>query len=118
LDIAFVPAESRWLAGDPSAGPVIRCWLSFADGRALDPLALVALADMAPPVSFAQGRFGWAPTLQIQVGVFARPCGRHVLLHLRGEPYDGDFVAEDGLMWDAAGTLVARSRQIAVPPRT
>jgi len=117
LDMAFVPDRSRWLAGDTSAGPAIRCWMSFLDGRALDPLALVAMADMAPPVSFAQGRFGWAPTLHLQVGVFARPRGTHVLLDLRGEPYDGTFVAEDGLLWDADGTLVARSRQIAVPPR-
>jgi len=117
LDLAFVPDNSRWLAGDTSAGPAIRCWLCFADGRPLDPLALVAMADMAPPVSFAQGRFGWAPTLHLQVGVFARPRGTHVLLDLRGEPYDGAFVAEDGLLWDADGALVARSRQIAVPPR-
>jgi hypothetical protein len=118
LDIAFVPDSSRWLTGDTSAGPAVRCWMSFRDGRALDPLALVAMADMAPPVSFAQGRFGWAPTLHLQVGVFARPLGTHLLLDLRGEPYDGAFVAEDGLLWDAGGTLVARSRQIAVPPRS
>jgi hypothetical protein len=117
LDLAFVPEDSGWLSGDTSAGPRIRCWLSFADRRPLDALALVAMADMAPPVSFAQGRFGWAPTLQLQVGVFARPFGEHLLLDLRGEPYDGSFVAEDGLLWDASGNLVARSRQIAIPPR-
>jgi acyl-coenzyme A thioesterase PaaI-like protein len=117
LDLAFVPDRSGWLTGDTSAGPAIRCWLSFADRRPLDPLALVALADMAPPVSFAQGRFGWAPTLHLQVGIFARPRGTEVLLDLRGEPYDGAFVAEDALLWDAEGALVARARQIAVPPR-
>jgi len=105
------------LAGDTSAGPAIRCWMSFADDRDMDPLALVALVDMAPPVSFAQGRFGWAPTLHLQVGIFARPRGRVVLVDLRGEPYDGAFVAEDAVLWDAEGTLVAQSRQIAVPPR-
>lgn len=117
VDFAFVPENSGWLAGDTSAGPAIRCWLSFTDGRELDPLALTALVDMAPPVSFAQGRFGWAPTLHLQVGVFARPRGTHALLDLRGEPYDGAFVAEDGLLWDESGILVARSRQIAIPPR-
>lgn len=117
LDLAFVPEDSGWLSGDTSAGPRIRCWLSFADHRPLDALAVIAMADMAPPVSFAQGTFGWAPTLHLQVGVFARPSSEHLLLDLRGEPYDGAFVAEDGLLWDARGTLVARSRQIAVPPR-
>lgn len=111
VDLAFVPEDSGWLSGDTAAGPAIRCWLSFADQRDLDPLALTALVDMAPPVSFALGAFGWAPTLHLQVGVFARPRGRHVLLDLRGEPYDGAFVAEDGLLWDGDGTLVARSRQ-------
>lgn len=118
VDLAFVPESSRWLSGDTTAGPRIRCWMSFADGRPVDALAAVALADMAPPVSFAQGRFGWAPTLHLQVGVFARPRGRHLLLDLRGEPYDGSVVAEDGLLWDRDGTLIARSRQIAVPPRS
>jgi acyl-coenzyme A thioesterase PaaI-like protein len=117
LHLAFVPEDSGWLSGDLSAGPHIRCWLSFADRRPLDPLAAIALADMAPPVSFAQGRFGWAPTLHLQVGVFGRPRGHHLLLDLRGEPYDGSFVAEDGLLWDDGGRLVARSRQIALAAR-
>ena len=31
VDYAFVPDNSRWLSGDTSGGPHIRCWMSFAD---------------------------------------------------------------------------------------
>lgn len=117
IDYAFVPENSRWLGGDYSGGPHIRCWLAFLDGRPVDVLAAIAMTDFAPPVCFAQGRFGWAPTLQLQVGIFADPTPGPMLLDLRGEPYDGAVVAEDGLLWDSAGTLIARSRQIALAPR-
>jgi len=117
IDYGFVPEDSAWLTGDTSAGPRIRCWLSFADGRPVDVLAAIAFVDMAPPVCFANGDFGWAPTLQLQVGLFARPAHGPMLLDLAGSPYDGRVVAEDGLLWDSAGTLIARSRQIALAPR-
>lgn len=117
VDYAFVPENSAWLTGDTSDGPHIRCWLAFADGRPLDALAVTALMDIAPPVCFATGNFGWAPTLQLQVGLFAEPVAGPVLLDLVGSPYDGPVVAEDGLLWDSAGTFIARSRQIALVPR-
>lgn len=117
IDYAFVPEDSGWLQGMGTGEPHIRCWLAFADGRPVDVLAAIAMMDLAPPVCFAEGRFGWAPTLQLQVGVFARPQPGPMLLDVRGEPYDGAVVAEDGLLWDSAGTLVARSRQIALAPR-
>jgi hypothetical protein len=117
IDYGFVPENSAWLSGDTSAGPRIRCWLQFSDRRPMDVLAAVAFVDMAPPVCFATGDFGWAPTLQLQVGVFAHPVDGPMLLDLVGSPYDGRVVAEDGLLWDSAGTLIARSRQIALAPR-
>lgn len=118
IDYAFVPETSGWLAGDLSGGPRIQCWMTFADGRPADALAAVAMVDMAPPICFAQGDFGWAPTVQLQVGVFAAPRPGPLLLEVSGSPYDGPIVAEDGLLWDSAGTLIARSRQIALAPRT
>jgi hypothetical protein len=117
IDYGFVPENSAWLTGDTSAGPRIRCWMQFADRRPVDVLAAVAFVDMAPPVCFANGNFGWAPTLQLQVGVFAHPVDGPMLLDLVGSPYDGRVVAEDGLLWDSAGTLIASSRQIALAPR-
>ncbi|MEO7126359.1 MAG: thioesterase family protein, partial [Nakamurella sp.] len=74
IDHAFVPENSAWLSGDTSGGPHIRCWVDFLDGRPMDVLAAVAMVDIAPPVCFAMGEFGWAPTLQLQVGLFASPA--------------------------------------------
>lgn len=117
IDYAFVPEASGWLRGDYSAGPQIGCWLSFRDGRPVDRLAALAFVDIAPPVCFALGQFGWAPTLQLQTGIFADPAPGPMLLMLSGSPYSGPIVAEDAMLWDSAGTLVARSRQIAMAPR-
>ncbi len=121
LDYAFVPEASGWLRGS-FGEPRIRMWVRFADHRPVDGLALVALADMAPPVSFAAGRFGWAPTLQLQVGVLSLPegdwsVGDWLLADLLGAPYDGPFGCESCDLWDRTGRLVARGRQVAIPPQ-
>lgn len=117
IDYAFVPEASGWLRGDVSAGPAIRCWLMFRDGRPVDVLAAAAFVDIAPPVCFATGRFGWAPTLQLQTALFAEPAPGPMLLDLVGDPYDGPLVAEQARLWDSTGQLVAGSRQIALAPR-
>ena len=67
MDTRLDPATAGWAIGQPSGEPVMRAWMRFADGREPDPLALVIFADALPPTSFAQGNFGWAPTVQLQV---------------------------------------------------
>lgn len=117
LEMALVPDFDGWLKGQPLGEPRQRAWVRFRDGRPLDTLGLVALCDMLPPVCFAQGNFGWAPTLQLQVGIFAQPTGQWLLVDLLGSPYDGVFGCEDAEMWDQSGQLVARSRQVAMLPK-
>lgn len=118
LRYAFDPETSGWLRGRPGPLPLLNLWLRFADGRPIDPLALVLMADACPPVSFATGRLGWAPTISMQVLVRARPAEGWCQVQARSRLIAGGFSDEEAMIWDSAGTLVAQARQIAVPPRS
>jgi hypothetical protein len=117
VDIRLDPATSGWAVGTPSGDPVLRAWVRFADGREPDETALVAFADVLPPTTFATGRFGWAPTVQLQVLVRALPAPGWCLVEARGGTLAGGWHDEDYLTWDATGRLVAQSRQLARAPR-
>ena len=90
-------------------------WIRFVDGRPPDTMAAVLFSDAFVPSIFALlGCVGWVPTIELTVHVRARPSpgwmlGRFVTEDLR----DGRMV-EDGCLWDSEGTLIARSRQLAM----
>lgn len=116
VDMRFVPGLGLERGMEPAND--LYCWVRFRDNRPLDSLSLVAFSDIGPPVGFAQGNFGWAPTLQMQVTTFCRPVGDAVLMRIYGSPYgSAPYGCEDVDLWDTAGTLVARGRQIAMPPQ-
>ncbi len=117
IETRLDPATAGWALGAPSGEPVLRAWLRFADDREPDPLALVTFADALPPTSFAQGRFGWAPTVQLQVLVRALPAPGWCLVEARGGTLAGGWHDEDYAIWDSTGRLVAQSRQLARAPR-
>lgn len=117
LDYAFDPPTSGFLRDEPGDEPVLNLWLRFADGREIDPLGLVLLCDACPPVPFAMGAYGWAPTISMQVLVRARPAPGWCQLQARARLIGGGFSDEEVAVWDSTGTLVAQGRQIAVPPR-
>jgi hypothetical protein len=111
------PLTAGWALGEPGDEPVIRAWLRFADGREPDPLGLVAFTDALPPTSWATGRLGWAPTVQLQTLVRARPAPGWCLVEARGGQAGDGWVDEDYRVWDSTGRLVAQSRQLARLPR-
>lgn len=111
------PATSGWVRSGTGAEPVIRGWLRFADGRDPDPLGLVLFADALPPTSWAVGRRGWAPTVQLQVLLRALPAPGWCLVEARAGEIAGGWLDEDYRIWDSTGRLVAQSRQLARAPR-
>jgi len=111
------PLTAGWALGRPGGDPVIRAWVRFTDGREPDPLALVTFADSLPPTCWALGRFGWAPTVQLQVLVRALPAPGWCLVEARTHEITGGWLDEDYRIWDATGRLVAQSRQLARAPR-
>ena len=111
------PATAGWASGSPSGEPVMRGWLRLADGRAPDPLALLLFADVLPPTSWSMGLMGWAPTVQLQVLVRARPAPGWCLAEARANEIAGGWLDEEYRIWDSTGRLVAQSRQLARAPR-
>jgi hypothetical protein len=117
LDTRLDVATAGWLLGRPSGTPHLRAWMRFTDDREPDPLALLTFADALPPTSFALGKLGWAPTVQLQVLVRALPAPGWCLVEARSSEVAGGWVDEDSRIWDSTGRLVAQSRQLARTPR-
>jgi len=117
VDTRLDPLTAGWALGQSAEEPMMRAWLRFADEREPDPLALVTFADALPPTSWALGRFGWAPTVQLQVLVRAVPAPGWCLVEARASEIAGGWIDEDYRIWDSTGRLVAQSRQLARAPR-
>jgi hypothetical protein len=106
-----------FLAGDTSGPPVMSGWLRFSDGRDADPVATAFLCDALPPVTFAQGRLGWAPTIQLSLTVRAHPAPGPTWVTMRGGSEVGGYLDEHFQVWDSARRLVAQGYQLAGSPR-
>ncbi|MCZ7416395.1 thioesterase family protein [Streptomyces sp. WMMC897] len=113
LDLRLDPATVGWAAGAPSGRGEIRAWFALADGRDLDPLALLLAVDALPPTAFELGLTGWVPTVELTVHVRCRPAPGPVRIALTTRNLAGGFLEEDAEVWDGADRLVAQSRQLA-----
>jgi len=95
--------------------PLIQMWVR-PRGMAPDVLFALMCGDVSAPVSFAVGRTGWAPTVQLTA-------------YLRGLPADGwlrvvstctqigqDWFDEDHVVVDCEGRIVVQTRQLAMVP--
>ena len=93
----------------------MQAWTRFADGRAPDTLAAVMFSDAFAPSIFTRlGRVGWVPTIELTVHVRRCPSPGWMLGRFVTEDLHDGRMIEDGWLWDAEGTLVARSRQLAM----
>ena len=117
LDIQFDPATTAFTRGERAAQAAIRGWLRFADGRMPDVHSMGLIADAFPPAVFQILAAGWVPTLELTVHVRARPQSEWLACVFRTRFLQNGLLEEDGEIWDESGTLVAMSRQLAIPPR-
>ncbi|GAB3120605.1 thioesterase family protein [Streptomyces calidiresistens] len=106
-----------WAVGVPSGRAGTRGWFAFADGRPVDPLALLMVGDALPPSVFDLGLSGWVPTIELTTHVRALPAPGPLRVALTTRNLAGGLLEEDGEVWDSAGRLVAQSRQLARAPR-
>jgi acyl-CoA thioesterase len=100
---------------DPSQPAVVEGWIRFADGTPPATCWLPLLADAFPPALRSRiGRVGWVPTVELTVHVRRRPAAGWVLARFECDDVDGGRMIESGTLWDAAGLVVARSRQLGL----
>lgn len=115
VELRLDPATAGFARGEIGGATEIRGWLRFADGRPADSLALVFLADVAPPTVFNHlGVVGWVPTLELTTQVRRRPAPGWLRLRVATRHVSAGHFEEDGEIWDERGELVALSRQRAM----
>jgi acyl-coenzyme A thioesterase PaaI-like protein len=118
LSVFLHPDQVGYLTGTRNGNAEISGWLTFADGRTVDTLALLLVADALPPAVFNLDMPpGWVPTVELTVHVRAVPVEGPLRCVFRTRFVHGGMFEEDGEVWDSSGTLVALSRQLALLPR-
>ncbi|MDK1476048.1 thioesterase family protein [Streptomyces sp. 549] len=116
LDLRLDPDTVGWAVGAPSGRGEIRAWFALADGRDIDPLALLLAVDALPPTAFDLGIKGWVPTIELTVHIRCRPAPGPVRVVITTRNLAGGFLEEDAEVWDSLDRLVAQSRQLARVP--
>ena len=113
LDERLDPSCLGWVEGRPSGQGELRGYLGFADGREIDPLALLQAVDALPPATFDLGLGGWVPTMQLSTWVRAVPAPGPVVVRQRARLVEGSLFDETCDIWDSRGRLVATGHQLA-----
>lgn len=119
VDMYVHPDDAGFRNGQPRGTAEIRGWFEFVDQSPVDALGLLVAADAFPPVVFNRGEFpiSWAPTLELTVHLRAVPAPGPLRCRFSSRFMQAGMFEEDGELWDANGTLVAQSRQLALIPR-
>ncbi|GAC1314628.1 MAG: thioesterase family protein [Acidimicrobiales bacterium] len=107
------PKTVEALIRDRKGEAVVEGWMRFADGRTPDTDCLPLFCDALPPAVFAAMTTGWVPTLELTVHVRAIPAPGWIAARARSRVIVDGLLEEDCELWDAAGRLVAMSRQLA-----
>jgi hypothetical protein len=117
------PDDSGFRLGQPSGRAEVRGWFRYpSEPSATEPFDvfdLLLATDAFSPVCFNRAEFpvGWAPTLELTIHVRATPVPGPLRCRFASRFLQDGMFEEDGEVWDAAGTLVAQSRQLALIPR-
>jgi acyl-coenzyme A thioesterase PaaI-like protein len=107
------PATTGWQRGEPSGVPEVRGYFRLREDREPDAYLLALAVDGLPPVVFGLGATGWAPTVELTWHMRAVPSPGPLRVASRCRHVGAGWFDEEAEVWDAAGQLVAQSRQIA-----
>lgn len=113
VEVLFDPATVGWRRDEPSGLPEMRGYFRLREDRDPDAFTLAMAVDGLPPVVFGLGATGWAPTVELTWYMRAVPAAGPLAVEVRSRHVGGGWFDEDAEVWDAAGRLVAQSRQIA-----
>jgi len=113
VDLRMDPATTGWRRGDPAGLPEMRGYFGLREERDPDAYLLALAVDSLPPVVFGLGAAGWAPTVELTWHMRAVPSPGPLQVAARCRHVSGGWFDEEAEVWDAAGRLVAQSRQLA-----
>jgi hypothetical protein len=95
--------------------PVFEYWVR-PKGVAPDVLFALLCGDVSAPVTFAVGRSGWAPTVQLTAYLRATPADGWLRVMCTAVQIGQDWFDEDHIVVDCEGRIVVQSRQLAMVP--
>jgi acyl-CoA thioesterase len=113
VDMRFDPATMGWLDGQPAGSPQMRAYFRMRVPYPPDGFLLALAVDALPPVVLNTGAGGWAPTVELTWHMRAVPAPGWLAVHGSGRLVSDGWFDEEVEVWDAAGRLVAQSRQLA-----
>lgn len=95
--------------------PVTRLWVRPRT-EAPDVLFALMCGDISMPVTFAVGRTGWAPTIQLTAYLRGLPADGWLRIMCTTTQIGQDWFDEDHLVVDSTGRIVVQTRQLAMVP--
>ena len=95
--------------------PVFEYWVR-PKGVAPDVLFALLCGDVSAPVTFAVGRSGWAPTVQLTAYLRATPADGWLRVMCTAVQIGQDWFDEDHIVVDCEGRIIVQSRQLAMVP--
>jgi acyl-coenzyme A thioesterase PaaI-like protein len=113
VQVLLDPATTGWRTGNPSGLPEMRGFFRLREDRDPDAYLLALAVDSLPPAVFGLGATGWAPTVELTWHMRAVPAPGPLRVASRCRHVSGGWFDEEAEVWDAAGRLVAQSRQLA-----
>jgi acyl-coenzyme A thioesterase PaaI-like protein len=113
VEVLLDPACTGWRQHEPSGVPEMRGYVRLREHRDPDALLLALAVDALPPVVFGLGATGWAPTVELTWHMRGLPVPGPLQVAARCRHVSGGWFDEEAEVWDAAGRLVAQSRQLA-----
>jgi acyl-CoA thioesterase len=113
VEVLMDPVTTGWRDDEPAGLPEMRGYFRLRDDREPDAYLLALAVDGLPPVVFGLGATGWAPTVELTWHMRAVPCAGPLAVATRCRHVSGGWFDEEAEVWDAAGRLVAQSRQLA-----
>ena len=105
---------SLW-AHEPGRAPRIRTWVRPRD-EPTDALFALLAGDISMPVTYAVGRTGWAPTVQMTAYLRAAPADGWLRVLCSTHEIGQTWFDSDHTVLDSTGRLVVQTRQLAMVP--
>lgn len=112
-DVRLDPNGAGFLHGQTGDPPRLRLWARPRNEQ-VDPLFALLVGDIAPPVTFNLGRFGWSPTVQLTALLRSRPAPGWLRLQVDCKAVHGPWFDADATVVDSTGRLICQARQLSL----